>query len=174
MQALSGIKLKRFLKHRYTHDLDLVVVLENIQYARNVAEVFRISDAAKVSKIIMTGISQQPPFGKDLQKVSRSKERSIPHEYYESTGDAINRLKKKGYKVVALELAEDATELPEFCAAEIPNKLAVLVGNEGYGVTKTTLKSVDEKVMLPMYGKGASMNVSVSLAVFLYFIILSK
>lgn len=174
MNALSGIKLKRFLKKRYSHELDLVVILENIQYARNVAEVFRISDAVKLSRIVLTGISQKPPFGKDLQKVSRHKERSINWEYYETTSEAIKKLRKQGYNIVALELSEDAQELPDFLESHHSKKTAILVGNEGYGVVKTTMAAVDEKVMLPMYGKGASLNVSVSLAVMLYFIILSK
>jgi tRNA G18 (ribose-2'-O)-methylase SpoU len=173
MSQLFGIKLKRFLKHRYEHDFELVVILENVQYARNVAESFRISDALKVSKIILTGISQQPPFGKDLVKVSRAKEKSIPWEYEETSGKAISKLKKKGFTVVAVELTEAALDLPEFLGGLQSKKIAVIVGNEGYGIVKSTLALVDNEVILPMFGKGASLNVSVSLAVFLYTLILS-
>ncbi len=174
MSQLFGIKLKRFLKHRYEHDFELVVVLENIQYARNVAESFRISDAVKVSRIVLTGISQQPPFGKDLQKVSRSKERSIPWEYADTTAKAITKLKKQGFTVVAVELTENAMDMPEFLGRLHSKKIAVIVGNEGYGIVKSTLSLVDNQVILPMFGKGASLNVSVSLAVFLYTLILSE
>jgi len=173
MSQLNGIKLKRFLKHRYNHDFEFVVVLENIQYARNVAESFRISDAVKVSKIMLTGISQQPPFGKDLQKVSRAKEMSIPWEYHETTGKAIQKLKRLGFTIVAVELTEQAIEINEFVEGLQSKKIAVIVGNEGYGIVKNTLPQVDSEVILPMFGKGASLNVSVSLAVFLYTIILA-
>ncbi len=174
MGTLSGIKLKRFLKHRYNHDFEIVAILENVQYARNVAEVFRIADATKLSKVYLTGISQQPPFGKDLQKVSRSKERSLQWEYQESTDKVIKKLKKQGFQIIALEISEDALELPEYLEAiPVDKKVAIVVGNEGYGITKTTLNSVDTKIMLPMYGKGASLNVSVSLAIMLYFLILN-
>lgn len=173
-QQLYGIKLKRFLKNRYAHDLDIVIVLENIQYARNVAEVFRIADAVKASKIILTGISQKPPFGKDLAKVSRSKEKSIPWEFAETTGPALNKLEKNGYTIVALELTEDAAESTDFVTDFKSNKIAIVVGNEGYGVVKNTLTRTQHKVMLPMYGKGASLNVSVSLAVFIYLVILTR
>ena len=137
-KPLSGIELKRFLKHRYSHDLDLIVILENIQYARNVAEVFRIGDATKIGRIILTGISQKPPFGKDLQKVSRTKEHSIPWEYFATTKEALTKVKQQGYLPVALEITEDATDLIEFLQETYPNKLAIIVGNEGYGITRST------------------------------------
>ena len=45
---------------------------------------------------------------------------------------------------------------------------AIIMGSEGKGVTPSVLKIVDEKARLPMYGKIASLNVSVACGVLLY------
>ena len=171
MGTLFGKNLKKFLKNRYNHDFEIVLILENIQYARNVAEIFRIADAVKVRKIYLTGISHTPPFGKDLIKVSRSKEKSIEWEYKENINDIYKRLKRDSFDVIALELHEKSLEINEYLnTIKDKRKIAIVVGNEGYGVTKKTLSLISKSVMLPMYGKGSSLNVSVSLAVLLYFI----
>jgi tRNA G18 (ribose-2'-O)-methylase SpoU len=173
MEQLKRKELKKLLKEKFEHDFEVVVILENIQYARNVAEIFRICDAAAVKQIYLTGISQQPPFGTDLQKVSRKKELRVPWKYMNDLTKTISTLKTQGYQIIALELTDSAQLLNEFTKTNQKRKLAVIVGNEGYGVTRTALKFADESIMIPMYGKGASLNVSVSLAVFLYSLLLS-
>src|SRR3990167_9666925 len=132
MEQLRGIKLKRFKKGLKRPELDIVIILENLQYARNVAEIFRIADALKVSEIILTGISKSPPFGKDLQKVSRAKEKSVKWQKSDITGKTINIYLKKGYEILALELTDTAISVFDY---NLPRnkKIVLLVGNEVYG-----------------------------------------
>ena len=54
---------------------------------------------------------------------------------------------------------------------EYPDKLCLIVGHEDHGVTKRTLAACDMTVYIPMYGKGASLNVHVSLGVAAYHIL---
>ena len=68
MKQLRGKEIKKYFKNKPKRDYDVVVVLENIQYAKNVANIFRTSESAGVKKIYLTGISHHPPFGKDLKK----------------------------------------------------------------------------------------------------------
>lgn len=173
MEQLKRKELKKLLKEKFEHEFEIVVILENIQYARNVAEIFRIGDASGVKQMYLTGITHQPPFGLDLQKVSRKKELRVPWKYFSDLNKTIASLKEEGYQVIALELTDSAKLLNEFSRTNKKTKIAVIIGNEAYGVTRKALKFADESIMIPMYGKGASMNVSVSLAVFLYSLILS-
>jgi len=154
-------QIKRLMK-QYKNPYEVYFVLENIEYARNVASVFRIADAVRVKKIYLTGISAKPPFGKDIKKVSRSKEMSVDWEYRKDTGWVINHLKKIGVTPIALELTNLAEPLPRF---EFPQKFALIVGNENYGITRKTLAKIYKAVYIPMYGRGASLNVHVSLAI---------
>jgi tRNA G18 (ribose-2'-O)-methylase SpoU len=167
MKPLLKKEIKKLFKE-YKQKVEFVLIAENIQYARNVAELFRIADALRMQKVILTGISQKPPFGKDLVKVSRSKEKHVPWEYTEKTFNAIDKLKEQGYVVTALEITDEAVEVNDYIKNMKSKKVAIVIGNEVYGVTKELLSHCDNSVYLPMYGKGASLNVSVSLGILLY------
>lgn len=169
MKQLRGIDLKRFNRKNDKHTKSIVLVLENIQYANNVASIFRTADAARVSKIVLTGISHKPPFGKELQKTSRKKEDSVQWEYEEFTGDALVKLKKQGYEIIGLELTDESTNYKDFQFPE--DKICIVVGNEAYGIVKKTLERLDRSLYIPMYGRGGSLNVSVSAAILLFKII---
>lgn len=168
MKQLRGVELKRFLKKNKSKNTEIVLMLENIQYAQNVANIFRTADAGGIKKVILSGISQTPPFGKDLKKASRSKEESVIWEYQENLGKAINSYKKQGYQIIAIEITDNAVNYKDF---EYSDKVVLIAGSEVYGVTKNTLEKVDASVFIPMNGKGASLNVTTAIAVVLFNII---
>ncbi|HEX9804769.1 MAG TPA: TrmH family RNA methyltransferase [Candidatus Dojkabacteria bacterium] len=162
MEQLRGIDLKRFLRRVKKPDIELFLLLENIQYAKNVASIFRTAEAFFVKKIFLTGISKTPPFGKDLKKASRNKEEKVHWEYKKTTGETIQSFKNRGFEIVSLEITDKSENIAEFK----PKKNTLLiVGNETYGVTKETLERSDKSVFIPMFGKGSSLNVSSAAAV---------
>ncbi len=170
MKQLRDAELKRFLKddrQKKPNKHEIVVIAENIQYATNVASMFRILDAVKVKEFILTGISMKPPFGKDLKKASRNKEESLNWKYSQHAGVDIARLKKQGYEIIALEVADKSVRFNE---RNYPEKVCLIVGSEVFGVTKNTLEKVDSAVFLPMFGKGASLNVTAALGIIVYHI----
>jgi tRNA G18 (ribose-2'-O)-methylase SpoU len=169
MKPLQKKEIKKLFKE-YKQKVEFVLIAENIQYARNVAELFRIADALRIQKIILTGISQKPPFGKDLVKVSRTKEDHVQWEYTEKSFNAIVKLKSQGFVVTALEITDEAVDVKSYIGNLKSNKIAIVIGNEVYGVTRELLNHCDNSVYLPMYGKGGSLNVSVSLGILLYLI----
>ncbi|MBP9759346.1 tRNA methyltransferase [Candidatus Dojkabacteria bacterium] len=166
MKQLRGIELKRFNRQNEKHTKDIILILENIQYANNVASIFRTADAIHVNKIILTGISHKPPFGKELRQTSREKEKSVHWEYEEFTAIALNKVRKQGYTIVGLEITDESKDFKNYRFDM--DKICIVVGNEGYGIVRKTMEKLDSTVFIPMYGKGASLNVSVSLAVLLY------
>lgn len=165
MNQLRGIELKRFLRKIKHPGAEIYLLLENIQYARNVAGMFRTAEAFKVKKIFLTGISQQPPFGKDLQKASRKKEQRVPWEYVETPGSIITSFRKRDFEILGLEITDASTPLETY---KTKSKTLLVVGNETYGITQSTLDKLDKTVYIPMYGKGSSLNVGVACAVTLY------
>lgn len=160
---------KKFINKTSYRDKEIVLILENIQYARNVAAIFRTADAAGVSKIFLTGISKTPPFGKELMQVSRSREKFLTWEYFESSGQAIKKLKENGFKIVGIELAHNSIMLENLKSAlKNVDKVCFVAGSEVFGVKESTLNECDNTVIIPMYGKGISLNVSTSVGVVLY------
>ncbi len=164
-RKLSPKEVKKFNK-QFKKKTEIVLVCENMEYARNVASVFRIADALGVKKVFLTGASHKPPFGKDLQKVSRSKEMKVAWEYSETAADVLSKLKKDGFTTIAIEQCEGAVMYTDF---EYPEKIAFVVGSEMFGMSKKTAEMCDAAVVLPMFGKGGSINVHVAMAVVAFY-----
>lgn len=170
MKQLRRKELKKLKKEtNLKRSQEIALVLDNVQYARNIASMFRTADAAGIKSIYITGISEKPPFGKELQKASRKKEKNIEWEYNENTAKVINKLKKDGYYVCAIEFTDESIpvrKLPVLLQGKA--KIAFVTGNEVYGVPNRVLEKCDTSIHIPMYGIGASINVSHALAVILF------
>lgn len=169
MKQLRSKEIKKYFKDQPRREHDIVLILENIQYATNVANVFRTAESAGVAKIYLTGISHRPPFGKDLKKVSRNAENKVRHEYFEKTLDILPKLKEEGYHVIAVELTDSNISLPDLKSyLKDRKKVCFIAGNEDSGVNRTTLDKCDTAVTIPMYGKNPSLNVNVSAGIVLF------
>jgi tRNA G18 (ribose-2'-O)-methylase SpoU len=168
MKQLTKKEAKKVFKQN-KRNIELILVLENIQYATNVASMFRTADAAGVRKVVLTGISKVPPFGKDLSKASRHKEKSMPWEYKADSVKYLSTLKKDGYKILSAEITDDSIPLEKlYFTMKNYSKICIVVGNEVYGINKKTLAISDISVYIPMYGKGASLNVSTVAGIILF------
>ena len=79
----------------------------------------------------------------------------------------LKKLKEQGYKIVALEQTPKSVNIYEW-EPEFP--LALIVGNEVTGVSKSLLKYCDTEIELGMKGKKKSLNVSVAGGITMYYI----
>ena len=78
----------------------------------------------------------------------------------------IESCRADGWRIVAVELADDATPLPMLQVAR--QRTIVLLGHEHHGVPEEAWDLVDEVVEIPMVGAGASLNVAVAGSLVLY------
>ena len=169
MRQLRGKDVKKFFKNQPKREHDIIVILENIQYAINVANIFRTAESAGVKEIYLTGISQRPPFGKGLQKVSRGAEHKVHYNLADKTLNIISKIKAEGYHIMAIELTDKNVSLPDLREyLKDKPKVCFIAGNEDSGVNKTTLQECDNAVTIPMYGKNPSLNVNVSTGIILF------
>lgn len=170
MRPLIGTELKRFIReYRRANPArrDLVALLQSVEYPANVGSIFRLADGAGVRELVLTGITPTPP-NATIDKVGRFKSLRLPWRYEADPLVAIDGLKRDGYRIVAVELTDDAVPYHQY---DYPAKTCLVVGHEDHGVTKATLAACDAAVFIPMYGKGLSLNVHVALAVVLYHIL---
>lgn len=144
----------------------IILILDNIRSRENVGSIFRTADAVGVSKIYLCGITPCPPHEK-IAKASLGAENSMVWEYIKDTWRLVDILKKEGYNVVALEQVEESVGILKY-KPKFP--LALVMGNEVNGVSKSVLDRVDKKIFIPMYGQKESLNVSVATGVALYLI----
>ncbi len=163
MNQLRGTPLKRFLRTLPPPpvQMELAIVCQSVAYPVNVGSIFRIADALDARELVLTGITPTPPHPK-ISKIARDKERRVPWRYVERPEAALEELKDQDYWIAALEITDDCQP---YYAVEYPRKVAVVLGNEDHGVTRACLALCDAAVFVPMYGKGRSLNVHVSMAV---------
>jgi len=142
----------------------LCALLENIRSLHNVGSIFRTSDAVGLEKLYLTGYTGTPPRDQ-ISKTALGAELLIPWQQYKRPTNALKKLKKEGYQIVALETGEDAQDLFEF-QPEWP--LCLLLGNEVEGLSSKLISEADAIVKIPMLGKKESLNVSCAYSVAVY------
>jgi len=163
MKQLRGTPLKRFLRTLPPPPTptELAVVCQSVAYPVNVGSIFRTADALEVVEVVLTGITPTPPHP-TISKVGRDKDRRVPWRYVESPEAALEDLKARGYWIVALEITDGCQP---YYAVDPPPRVALVLGNEDHGVTRACLALCDAAIFVPMYGKGKSLNVHVTLAI---------
>jgi tRNA (guanosine-2'-O-)-methyltransferase len=163
MKQLRGTPLKRFMRALPPPQspTELVIVCQSVAYPVNVGSIFRIADALDAAEVVLAGITPTPPHP-TISKVGRDKDRRVSWRTVDRPEKALEDLKAKGFWLAALEVT-DACQ--PYYAVDYPQQVALILGNEDHGVTRACLNLCDAAIFVPMYGKGRSLNVHVSLAV---------
>lgn len=141
----------------------LIVILDKITDVRNFGAILRTAESTGVNAVVF------PSQGSALLnsgtiKSSAGAIYNISICRSDNLKDTIDFLKNSGLKIVAA--TEKGAEL--YTKADLNGPLALIMGSEGEGVSGEYLKRSDVKVMIPMLGKIASLNVSVATGVLLY------
>ena len=149
------------------HDkLPVVVVLDNVRSMHNVGSIFRTSDGFAVNKICLCGITACPPH-REIEKTALGATQSVNWEYFETPLQAVEQLRKDGYKIIAIEQAENSTMLNTFIPATA-EKYALIFGNEVNGVSDEVMGQIDLCIEIPQFGTKHSFNIVVSAGIVLW------
>jgi tRNA G18 (ribose-2'-O)-methylase SpoU len=151
--------------------IPIIVVLENIRSAYNVGSVFRTADAFLVEAIYIIGYSARPPH-KEVKKTALGAEETVTWKHFKTTAEAIDELRKDGYKIFAVEQAEGSYLLQSVNFGK--EKLAVVFGNEVTGVEQSTILSCDGCIEIPQLGMKHSLNIATAAGVVLWELIRGK
>lgn len=164
--ANDELERKTIGEYHEAEKLPLVIILDNIRSMHNVGSVFRSSDAFLVSRIILTGITARPPH-REIQKTALGATESVSWSYEKSSGDAIRKLKKEGYRIIAIEQVENSISLETF-VPDPSEKYGLVFGNEVFGVDQEIVNLSDVSVEIPQFGTKHSFNISVSAGIVLW------
>jgi tRNA G18 (ribose-2'-O)-methylase SpoU len=146
--------------------LPIVLVLDNLRSAHNVGSAFRTSDAFRIEKILLCGISSIPPSA-EIHKTALGAEDTMTWERFDRTEDAIVALQDEHYQTIAIEQTENSIMLNEF----VPDKslrYALVFGNEVKGVQQSVVDQCRYCIEIPQFGTKHSLNVSVSIGIVLW------
>ncbi len=168
MAKLKNIDLNRpsvddFKKSEKT---PIVLVMDNVRSMHNVGSAFRTSDAFAVESIALCGITAQPPH-REIHKTALGATDSVDWKHYESTIAACEALRAEGFTIMAVEQVEGSISLRDY-QPEVNQKIAVVFGNEVFGVEEEVVTFADGCIEIPQFGTKHSLNISVSIGVVLW------
>ena len=168
MRKLKNEELQRMDPEAFkvSKKMPWVIVLDNIRSMHNVGATFRTADAFRIEKIILTGITAQPPH-REIQKSALGATESVTWEYLSKPMMALEQLLSEGYQIIGIEQADQSLPLDAFHPD--PNKkYAFFFGNEVFGVTDEVIANVDACYEIPQFGTKHSLNISVSVGVVIW------
>ena len=163
MDELNRKSIKEF---RQSDKIPVIVVLENIRSAYNVGSVFRTADAFLLDGIYICGYTAYPPH-KEIKKTALGADETVHWKHFKKVGLAMEELKNEGYKIYAVEQAENSIKLHAISFAQ-NEKIAVVFGNEVTGVEQTTIEQCDGCIEIPQLGMKHSLNISVAAGIVLW------
>ncbi|MBS6396972.1 MAG: RNA methyltransferase [Clostridiales bacterium] len=144
-----------------------IVVLENVMNPTNVGAIFRSAAALHMDAVLLTPTCSNPLYRRAI-RVSMGTVFQIPWAFFDEkiSGDQtdVPLLHHLGFQTAAMALRDDSVSIddPQLSSAE---KLAVILGSEGYGLTAETIAACDYTVRIPMAPGVDSLNVAAASAV---------
>ena len=147
-------------------DAHRVAVLEDVTNYTNIGAIFRCAAALGMDAVLLTAAGSDPLYRR-ASRVSMGNVFLIPWTYLPEEAPWPERLRRLGFQTVAMALREDSLLLndPRLMAAE---KLAVVLGTEGDGLSDGTIAACDYTVRIPMTHGVDSLNVAAASAVAFY------
>ena len=123
-----------------------VVVLEDLVDHGNVGAIFRCAAALGVDAIVLSPRCADPLYRRAI-KVSMGAVFAIPYARMTSWYDGLDRLREAGFRTLALTPDQTVTPIDK---AELGDRVALLLGSEGDGLSSRWLREADERVCIPM------------------------
>ena len=146
-------------------------VLENdhLEDPHNLGAIIRTSEAAGVDAIVMPK-DRQVMINSTVMKTSVGTLDNMDIVAVTNLVQTIEELKKHGYWVVgtALENSVDYRDI------DYSGKIALVIGNEGSGISRLVAKSCDFIAKIPMYGTTNSLNASVAAGIMIYEVVRNR
>jgi tRNA G18 (ribose-2'-O)-methylase SpoU len=167
MKKLSMSELNRISPDEFKNKskIPILVILDNIRSMNNVGSIFRTCDAFAIEKLYVCGITATPPH-KDITKTALGATESVDWEYAENVVDLVLHLKKNNIKVFLIEQTDCSVSLNRF---QFPKeKIAIVLGNEVFGVTDALLSLCDGAIEIPQHGTKHSLNVTIAAGIVLW------
>lgn len=165
MQKIKNEDLgrKSVNEFKQSEKLPLVLVLDNVRSLNNVGSAFRTADSFLLENLYLCGLSGTPP-NAEIEKTALGATESVNWKHFKTTIEAVHDLKQKGYKVYAIEQVEKSVYLQNFKPAK-NEKIAIIFGNEVYGVAQEVIDICDGSIEIPQLGTKHSLNISVSIGI---------
>ncbi len=161
-------------------DRDLYLIIDNVRSSENIGSLLRTADGLGIKEVLICGYSPYPKLANNdtrlphiinkidakIHKTALGTEKTQVWNYYPTVTQAINYLKQKGIPIIGLEQTNLALKLNDY---QPPDRLGLVIGNEITGIDQSIVKLCNVVVEIPMIGKKESFNVSIAMAMAMFY-----
>ena len=175
--------------HKFIQDSEsFVVILDHLEDPHNLGAIIRTSEAAGVNGIIIPK-DRGVTVNSTVIKTSTGAIDNIPISLVTNLNQTISDLKKEGFWIAGTDLRTEQyhydadltvplvivmTNSTDYRKLDYSGKIALIIGNEGTGISRMVRESCDFMAEIPMYGKVNSLNASVAAGILIYEVVRQK
>ncbi len=143
-----------------------VVILDHLEDPHNLGAVIRTCEAAGITGIIIPK-DRSVDVNSTVMKTSAGALENVKIAKVTNLVNVIGTLKENGFWIVGTEMNGSI----DYRDIDYTGKIALVIGNEGNGISKSVLEECDYLARIPMYGKINSLNASVAAGIMIYEVI---
>lgn len=140
----------------------MVLMLDHLEDPHNFGAIIRSCEARGIKNIIIPK-DRSVLVNETVMKTSTGALERVNIIMVNNLVNAINKLKEKGYFVYAAE-----ADGKDYRKVSYADKICLVIGSEGFGISKLVRKNSDEIISIPMQGKVNSLNASVSAGILIF------
>lgn len=144
----------------------IVLILDHIEDPHNLGAIIRTCEAAGVDGIILPK-NRSVEVNATVMKTSAGALENVKIASVTNLKSTIEKLKKKGFWIVGTDMVDSV----DYRTLDYSGKVALVIGSEGFGMSRIVRESCDFIAKIPMYGKVNSLNASVASGIMIYEII---
>lgn len=148
---------------------DFVVILDHLEDPHNLGAIIRTCEAASVKSIIMPR-DRQVQINATVMKTSVGTLDNINIISVSNLVNTIKKLKDNGFWIVGTALENSV----DYRKIDYNGKIALVIGNEGSGISDLVAKNCDFLANIPMYGETNSLNASVAAGIMIYEVVRNR
>lgn len=139
-----------------------LVILDHLEDPHNLGAIIRTVEASGIDGIILP-INRSVSVNETVMKTSVGALYNVKIAQVVNLNQTIKKLKKIGFWIIGTDMnGEDYQNI------EYPDKCALIIGSEGFGITRLVKESCDYIASIPMHGKINSLNASVAAGIMIY------
>ena len=147
----------------FVNDKPFIVILDHLEDPHNFGAIIRTCEAAGVDGIIIPK-DRSVSVNSTVMKTSAGALNNIKICMVTNLNDAIKKLKENGIWIVGTDMDSNI----QYSSVDYDIPIALIIGSEGFGMSRLVKESCDYIVNIPMKGKVNSLNASVAAGILIY------
>ena len=144
------------------NEISTIVILDHLEDPHNLGAIIRTSEAAGINAIVIPK-DRSVEVNATVLKTSVGTANNVPICQVTNINDTLLKLKEHGFWIVGTDMNGE-----DFKKIDYRGKCAIVIGNEGKGMSDLVRKNCDFIASIPMYGKVNSLNASVAAGLMIY------